>query len=66
MAVVTPTNSTQPVQSVVAPTPASKQPRGRHDVKTDTAQAVDAPDQSDGGRALRRDQPRGHKLDILV
>lgn len=66
MAVVSPT-SPPPVQSVVAPTPALKQARGPQNVKTETAEAVDAPDESGvEPKAVQRQKQRGGKLDILV
>ena len=66
MAVVSPT-SPPPVQAVVAPAPALKQARGPANVKTDTAEAVDAPDESGAEpKSVQRQKQRGGKLDILV
>ncbi len=66
MAVVTPTQPA-PVHAVVAPTPALKQARGPLNVKTETTEAVEAPDESglEPGPVQRQKQ-RGGKLDILV
>ena len=66
MAVVTPT-APPPVQAVVAPTPALKQARAPLNVKTETTEAVDAPDETGlGPNAVQRQKQRGGKLDILV
>lgn len=66
MAVVTPT-APPPVQAVVAPAPALKQARGPQNVKTDTTEAVDAPDQFDvEANPVQRQKQRGGRLDILV
>ncbi len=66
MAVVSPT-SPQPVQAVVAPTPALKQARGPQNVRTETAEAVDAPDETGvEPNPIQRQKQRGGKLDILV
>lgn len=66
MAVVSPV-SPPPVQAVVAPTPALKQARAPLNVKTETTEAVDAPDETgiEPNPVLRQKQ-RGGTLDILV
>jgi len=66
MSVVSPT-APPPVQSVVAPAPALKQARGPQNVKTETAEAVDAPDETGAdSNPVQRQKQRGAKLDILV
>lgn len=64
MAVVS-SNATPPVQTSVALTPALKQARGPQNVKTDTIEAVDAPDGS-GIEPKPAERRRGDYLDILV
>lgn len=66
MAVVSP-SAPPPVQAVAAPAQALKQARGPQNVKTDIAEAVDAPDHSGADpKSVQRQKQRGGKLDILV
>ena len=66
MPVVPPTQPL-PVQAVVAPSPALKQARGPLNVKTETTEAVDAPDETGiEPNSIQRQKQRGGKLDILV
>lgn len=66
MAVVSPT-APPPVQAVAAPAPALKQARGPQNVKTDTTEAVDAPEEfGEDLNSVQRQKQRGGKLDILV
>ena len=66
MAVVSPTTTT-PVHSAVAPTPALKQARGPQNVKTETAEAIDAPEETGAEpNPVHRQKQRGGRLDILV
>ena len=67
MPVVPPTQPLPPVQAVVAPSPALKQARGPLNVKTETTEAVDAPDETGiEPNPVQRQKQRGGKLDILV
>ena len=66
MAVVTPVQPPAPVQAVAAPTQAVKQARAPLNVRTETAEAVDAPEDSVELNATKREKQRGGKLDILV